>query len=190
MSNTFNGPPFSNPSRRHHHSGKTVWRFEVKVIVMVIIFIVRIYYLKMRFVKGFALILRVQFCSPIDTKQSKIYVRLVNGHERKESIHGNIKANGGFSGSPLRNDYFVAGGGLAAKGSFPQCEIRGQKFCRQRGLLPASFTVAMWSNRLPENFTGRINQPFLSAPFSNRSRNHHAVGEMLWHFEAKVILTI
>ena len=60
--NTFNGPPFSNPSRRHHHSGKTVWRFEVKVIVMVIIFIVMIYYLKMRFVKGFALILRVQFC--------------------------------------------------------------------------------------------------------------------------------
>ena len=62
MSNTFNGPPVSNPSRRHHHSGKTVWRFEVKVIVMVIIFIVMIYYLKMRFVKGFALILRVQFC--------------------------------------------------------------------------------------------------------------------------------
>ena len=59
MSNTFNGPPFSNPSRRHHHSGKTVWRFEVKVIVMVIIFIVRIYYLKTRFVKGFARILRV-----------------------------------------------------------------------------------------------------------------------------------
>ena len=29
---------------------------------MVIIFIVMIYYLKMRFVKGFALILRVQFC--------------------------------------------------------------------------------------------------------------------------------
>ena len=60
-SNTFNGPPFSNFSRRHHHSGKTVWRFEVKVIVMVIIFIVMIYYLEMRFVKGFAPILRVHF---------------------------------------------------------------------------------------------------------------------------------
>jgi hypothetical protein len=64
-SNTFNGPPFSNPSRRHHHNGKTVWRFEVKVIVMVKIFIVRIYYLKMRFVKGFARILRVQFCDAV-----------------------------------------------------------------------------------------------------------------------------
>jgi hypothetical protein len=60
-SNTFNGPPFSNPSRRHHHSGKTVWRFEVKVIVKVIIFMVMIYYLKTRFVKGFALFLRVHF---------------------------------------------------------------------------------------------------------------------------------
>jgi hypothetical protein len=64
-SNTFNGPPFSNPSRRHHHNGKTVWRFEVKVIVMVKIFIVRIYYLKMQFVKGFDRILRVLFCDAV-----------------------------------------------------------------------------------------------------------------------------
>lgn len=70
-SNTFNGPPFSNPSRRHHHSGKTVWRFEVKVIVMVIIFIVMIYYLKMRFVNGFALILAMQFCVAATPQRGK-----------------------------------------------------------------------------------------------------------------------
>ena len=45
-SNTFNGPPFAKPSRWHHSIGKTVWRFEVKVIVITVIFIVRIYYQK------------------------------------------------------------------------------------------------------------------------------------------------
>jgi hypothetical protein len=34
-SNTFRGPPCSNPTRRHHSNGNTVWRFRVKVIVVV-----------------------------------------------------------------------------------------------------------------------------------------------------------
>jgi hypothetical protein len=29
------GPPYSSPTRRHHSSGNTVWRFRVKVIVVV-----------------------------------------------------------------------------------------------------------------------------------------------------------
>ncbi len=74
--------------------------------------------------------------------------------KEKSSYMVTFKANGGFSGSPLRNGYFVAGGGLAAKGSFPQCEIRGQKFYRQRGRLPVSLMVAMRSNRMPETFYG------------------------------------
>ena len=174
-SNTFNGPPFSNPSRRHHHSGKTVWRFEVKVIVMVIIFIVRIYYLKTRFVKGFARILRVQFCSPIELTSRKFMSDSSIDMKEKSPCTAKFKANGGFSGSPLPNDYFVAGGWLAAKGSFRQREIRGQKFCRQGWRLPVSFTVAVRSNRLPGKFPPMIsNHPFtrISRSWSSSSFCH------------------
>lgn len=50
-SNTFNGPPRSKPSRRHQSSGKIVWRFSVKV--MVVTFMVIIHYLKPAVCQGF-----------------------------------------------------------------------------------------------------------------------------------------
>lgn len=50
-SNTFNGPPRSKPSRRHQSSGKIVWRFSVKV--MVVAFMVIIHYLKPAVCQGF-----------------------------------------------------------------------------------------------------------------------------------------
>jgi len=51
-SNTFNGPPFSNPSRRHHSNGKTVWRLLVRVMVIVFI-MVSLYYPKNALCKVF-----------------------------------------------------------------------------------------------------------------------------------------
>jgi hypothetical protein len=72
-----------------------------------------------------------------------------------------FKANGGFSGSPLPNDYYVADGWLEAKGSFRQREIRGQKFCRQGWRPPVSLTGAPRSNRLPGKYPPMIsNHPF------------------------------
>src|SRR5208283_2574947 len=59
-SNTFNGPPRSNPSRRHQSSGKIVWRFSVKV--MVVVFIVIIHYLKNALCQGFYGISDISFC--------------------------------------------------------------------------------------------------------------------------------
>ena len=182
MSNTFNGPPFSNPSRRHHHSGKTVWRFVVKVIVMVIIFMVMIYYLKMRFVKGFARILRVQFCSPIEQISRKFMSDSSIDMKEKSPCTATFKANGGFSGSPLQNDYFVVSGRLAAKGNFRQCEIRGQKFCR-RG---CSFTVAVWSNRLPGKIFPMIpNHPFTA--FRDQGHCHDFLIVRIYYREKRFI---
>jgi hypothetical protein len=104
---------------------------------MVIIFTVRIYYLKTRFVKGFARILQVQFCSPIEQTSRKFMSDSSMDMKEKSPYTATFKANGGFSGSPLQNDYFVVSGRLAAKGNFRQREIREQKFCR-RGPEPAS----------------------------------------------------
>jgi hypothetical protein len=75
--------------------------------------------------------------SPMDMKRTSPYT-------------ATFKTNGGSSGSPLQNNYFVSGGRLATKGSFRQCEIRGQKFCRQRWRPPVGLVVAMRSNRMPE----------------------------------------
>ena len=186
MSNTFNGPPFSNPSRRHHHSGKTVWRFEVKVIVMVIIFMVMIYYLKTRFVKGFALILRVQFCSPIEQISRNFMSDSSMDMKEKSPYTATFKANGGFSRSPLRNGYFVAGGRLAAKASFRQCEIRGQKFCRQGWRPPVSFTVAVWSNLLPGEFSPMIpNHAFIA--FRDQGHCHDFLIVRIYYLEKRFI---
>jgi hypothetical protein len=130
---------------------------------MVIIFIVMIYYLKTRFVKGFTLILRVQFCSPIEQISRKFMSDSSMDMKEKSPYTATAKAKDGFTESPLRNDYFVAGGKLAAKGSLRQCEICGQKFCRQGWLPSASFTVAMWSNRLPGEFSPMIpNHAFIA----------------------------
>ena len=93
---------------------------------MVIIFIVRIYYLKMRFVNGFDRILQVQFCSFLEPSSRKIMSDSSMAMKEKSPYTATAKAKGGFTGSPLRNDFFVAGGKLAAKGSLRQCEIRGQ----------------------------------------------------------------
>ena len=67
-----------------------------------------------------------------------------------------FKANGGFSGSPLPNDDFVVGGRLAAKVSFRQHEIRGQKFCRQGWRPLVSLMVTVRSSRMPEKFPPMI----------------------------------
>jgi len=117
---------------------------------------VRIYYLKTRFVKGFARILRVQFCSSIELTSRKFMSDSSIDMKQKSPCTAEFKANGGFSGSPLPNDYFVTGGWLAAKGSFRHREIRGQKFCRQDWRPPVSFTVAVKSNLLPGKFPPMI----------------------------------
>jgi hypothetical protein len=66
-SNTFNGPPRSKPSRRHQSSGKIVWRFSVKV--MVVAFMVIIHYLKTIVCQGFRKIylqkLTLHFVQPL-----------------------------------------------------------------------------------------------------------------------------
>jgi hypothetical protein len=130
---------------------------------MVIIFIVRIYYLKTRFVKGFARILRVQFCSPIEQSSQQFMSDSSMDMKQKSPYTATFKANGGFSGSPLQNNYFVVSGRLVAKTDFRQCEIRWQKFCRRGWLPSASFTVAMWSNRLPGEFSPMIpNHAFIA----------------------------
>ena len=54
---TFNRPPFSNPFRRHHSVGKTVWRFEAEVIL--VFFVVSIYYLEIAIYQWFCRILAV-----------------------------------------------------------------------------------------------------------------------------------
>lgn len=43
-SNTLRGPPRSNPSRRHHSSGNTVCRLEVRVIVVTFISVILCYH--------------------------------------------------------------------------------------------------------------------------------------------------
>ena len=116
---------------------------------MVIIFIVMIYYPKTRFVKGFARILPAQFCSFIELTGRKFMSDSSMDMKEKSPCTATFKANSGFSGSPLQNDYFVVSGRLAAKTDFRQCEIRRQKFCLRGWLSPASFAVAVWSNRLP-----------------------------------------
>jgi hypothetical protein len=83
--------------------------------------------------------------------------------KQKSPYTATFKANGGFSGSPLQNNYFVVSGRLVAKTDFRQCEIRWQKFCRRGWLPSASFTVAMWSNRLPGEFSPMIpNHAFIA----------------------------
>jgi len=185
-SNTFTGPPFSNLSRRHQYNGKTAWRFEVKVIVMVIIFIVRIYYLKIRFVNGFARIFRVQFCSTIELASRKFMSDSSIDMKQKSPCTAEFKANGGFGGSPLPNDYFVAGGGLAAKKNFRQCEIRGQKFYRRGWRLPVSLTVVVRLNRLTGKFTPMIsNHPF--ARIRGHAHRHHFSIVRIYYREMRFI---
>jgi len=153
---------------------------------MVKIFIVRIYYLKMRFVKGFARILRVQFCSSIELTSRKFMSDSSIDMKQKSPCTAEFKANGGFSGSPLRNGYFVAGGGLAAKGSFPQCEIRGQKFCRRGWRPPVSFTAAVKSNLLPGKFPPMISTILLPA-FRGHGHRHHFAIVRIYYREMRFI---
>ena len=54
--------------------------------------------------------------------------------KEKSSYMATFKANGGFSGSPLRNGYFVAGGGLAAKADFPNVKFAGKSFAGSAGV--------------------------------------------------------
>jgi hypothetical protein len=130
---------------------------------MVIIFMVRIYYLKMRFVKGFARFFGVQFCSPIEQISRTFMSDSSMDMKEKSPCTATFKANSGFSGSPLQNDYFVVSSRLAAKTDFRQCEIHRQKFCRRGWRPPASFTVAVWSNRLPGEFSPMIpNHAFIA----------------------------
>jgi hypothetical protein len=74
--------------------------------------------------------------------------------KQKSPCTAEFKANGGCSGSPLPNDYFVAGGRLAAKVSSRQREIRGQEFCRQGWRPPVSLTVAVRSTGCWKIFCG------------------------------------
>jgi hypothetical protein len=106
--------------------------------------------------------------------------------KQKSPCTAEFKANGGFSGSPLPNDYFVAGGGLAARVSFRQREIRGQKFCR-RGWRPlVSLTVAVRSNRLPGKFTPMIsNHPF--ARIRGHGHRHHFAIVRIYYREMRFI---
>jgi hypothetical protein len=80
----------------------------------------------MRFVNGFDQILWVQFCSFFEQSSRKFMSESSIDMKKKSPCTATAKAKGGFTGSPLRNDCFVAGGKLAAKGSLRQCEIRGQ----------------------------------------------------------------
>ena len=64
------------------------------VIVMVIIFIVRIYYLKTRFVNGFAGILRVQFCALAAQSSRNFLSDLSIDDEEGESKPCESKASG------------------------------------------------------------------------------------------------
>jgi len=133
---------------------------------------VRIYYLKMRFVNGFAGILRVQFYSIITQSSRSFLPDSSTDMKQKSPCTAEFKANGGFSRSPLPNDYLVSGGWLAAKGSFRQREIRGQEFCRQRWHPLVSFTVAVRSNRMPGKLPPMIsNHPF--ARIRGHGHRHH-----------------
>jgi len=153
---------------------------------MVIIFMVRIYYLKTRFVKGFARILRVQFCSSIELTSRKFMSDSSIDMKQKSPCTAEFKANGGFSGSPLPNDYFVTGGWLAAKGSFRHREIRGQKFCRQDWRPPVSFTVAVKSNLLPGKFPPMISTILLPA-FRGHGHRHHFAIVRIYYREMRFI---
>lgn len=76
-----------------------------------------------------------------------------------------FKSNGGFTGSPLRNDYFVAGGGLAARGSLRPCEIRGQG----QGHHFAIVRIYYLEMRFIEGFAGILAMQFcVPAAQSNR----------------------
>jgi hypothetical protein len=153
---------------------------------MVIIFIVMIYYPKTRFVKGFARILPVQFCSFIELTSRKFMSDSSMDMKEKSPCTATFKANSGFSGSPLQNDYFVVSGRLAAKASFRQCEIRGQKFCRRGWLPPASFTVAVWSNRLPGEFSPMIpNHAFIA--FQDQGHCHDFLIVRIYYLEKRFI---
>ncbi|MGA9778536.1 MAG: hypothetical protein WBS33_09725 [Verrucomicrobiia bacterium] len=153
---------------------------------MVIIFMVRIYYLKTRFVKGFALILRVQFCSSIELTSRKFMSDSSIDMKQKSPCTAKFKANGGFNGSPLPDDYFVADGWLAARGSFRQREIRGQKFCRQGWRPPVSLTVAAGSNRLPGKFPPMISTILLPA-FRGHGHRHHFAIVRIYYREMRFI---
>jgi hypothetical protein len=148
-----------------------------------------IYYLKMRFVNGFAIILRAQFCSPIEQISRTFMSDSPMDMKRTSPYTATFKTNGGSSGSPLQNNYFVAGGRLAIKGSFRQCEIRGQKFCRQGWRPPVSLMVAMRLNRMPE-FYRTPQATVLNRAIFQSFPEPSLAWEMLWHFETKVILMI
>ena len=140
----------------------------------------------MRFVKGFTRIFRVQFCSFIELTSQKFVSDSSIDMKQKSPCTAEFKANGGFSGSPLPNDYFVNDGWLAAKGSFHQREIRGQKFCRRGWRPPVSLTVAVRSNRLPGKFTPMIsNHPF--ARIRGHSHRHHFAIVRIYYREMRFI---
>jgi hypothetical protein len=106
--------------------------------------------------------------------------------KQKSPCTAEFKANGGFSGSPLPNDYFVTGGWLAAKGSFRHREIRGQKFCRQDWRPPVSFTVAVKSNLLPGKFPPMISTILLPA-FRGHGHRHHFAIVRIYYREMRFI---
>ena len=106
--------------------------------------------------------------------------------KQKSPCTAEFKANGGFSGSPLPNDYFVTGGWLGAKGSFRHREIRGQKFCRQDWRPPVSFTVAVKSNLLPGKFPPMISTILLPA-FRGHGHRHHFAIVRIYYREMRFI---
>jgi hypothetical protein len=106
--------------------------------------------------------------------------------KQKSPCTAEFKANGGCSGSPLLNGYFVTGGRLAAKRNFRQREIRGQKFCGQGWRLPVSLTVAAGSNRLPGKFPPMISN-HLFAPIRGRGHRHHFAIVRIYYREMRFI---
>jgi hypothetical protein len=129
----------------------------------------------MRFVNGFARIFRVQFCSTIELPNRKFMSDSSIDMKQKSPCTAEFKANGGFSGSPLPNDDFVADGGLEGRGSFRQCEIRGQKFYRRGWRPPVSLAVVVRLNRLTGKFTPMISNPPFARIRGHGHRHHFAI---------------
>ena len=106
--------------------------------------------------------------------------------KQKSPCPAEFKANGGFSGSPLRNDCFVASGRLAAKGSFRQRDIRRQKFCRQGWRPLGNLKVAVRLNRLPEKFPLMISTILLPA-FRGHDHRHHFAIVRIYYLQMRFI---
>jgi hypothetical protein len=91
-----------------------------------------------------------------------------------------FKANGGFNGSPLRNDYPVVGGREAAKGSFRQSEICGRKFCHRDRHPSVGFTVPV---RMSETSFRCGN----ALAFRDQRHHHHLVVVRVYYREKRFI---